>query len=152
MIDKNMIGEKIDEFEFPVERGKIREFAKAVLNPQPVYLDRQAAKEMGFQDVLVPVTFAGTFAHHVTSEDAVMDGMKKLGMDPALSVHGEVEFFHYRPVCAGEILQCELVIGNIYEKPGSQGGAMTFVEMDANFSDAQGNPAMKIRNLFIQKS
>ena len=151
MVDKSMIGTKLDEFEFPVERGKIKEFARAVLNPHPAYLDREAAREMGFDDVPAPVTYAGTFSHHVTSDDAVMDGMKKLGMDPALSVHGEVEFIHYRPVCAGETLHCELVIGNIYEKEGKRGGSMTFVEMDANFTDAQGNPAMKVRNVFIQK-
>jgi acyl dehydratase len=122
MIDKNLANTKFEELDFPVESGKIKEFAGAICDKNPIYLNSKYAKSKGFEDVLMPVTFPMTFLFHVTSENAVLEMMQKLGMDAAKTVHGEIEFIYERPVCAGETLHAVVSVGNIYEKTGKRGG------------------------------
>lgn len=152
MTNAAMAGETLAEFEFPVERGKIKEFSAALGNSHPLYLDREYAKIEGYSDVIMPVTFPVTFPFHTGMADSVMDMMGKLGMNPATSVHGEAEFIHYRTVQAGETLQCVMRVGKIYSKEGSKGGKMTFVEIIFDFYDAEKALACVISNLFIEKS
>ncbi|ACL02863.1 dehydratase [Desulfatibacillum aliphaticivorans] len=152
MIDKNMAGKSLGFFKFPVERGKIKEFVKATGNADPLHLDLEYAKNAGFGNVIMPLTFPGTFTFHMPSEDAVMDAMNELGMDPGRSVHGETEFIQHRPVLAGETLNVEMSVGNIDEKQGGRGGTMTFVEILLQFKDSSGLPALQMKNIFIEKS
>jgi hypothetical protein len=78
MVNKSLINTKIDEFDFPVERGKIKEFANAICDPNPVYRDQKYAVAEKFRDVLAPITFPMTFVFHVNSENAVLEAMQKL--------------------------------------------------------------------------
>jgi len=151
MIDKSLANTKLDSFEFPVERGKIKEFANAICDPNPVFKDQDYARNQGFADVIMPVTFPITFVFQQDSDNAVLESALKLGMDPARSVHGEVEFIYERPVFAGETLRGEIWIGNIYEKAGKRGGTMTFVEHETRFFDGAGKLAVTLRNIFIEK-
>ncbi len=151
MVRTEMAGVKLAEFEFPVERGKIREFAGAICDPNPVYRDPEVARKQGFQDVLMPVTFPGTFTFHLGSENAVMEIMEQLDMDAAKSVHGSFEVRYERPVCAGETLRGEVTIGKIYRKAGKRGGTMTFVEMMIRFYDAEDKLALVLLNEFIER-
>jgi len=151
MVKKELAGKKFGEFEFPVERGKIKEFASAILDTDPVYRDREYALQQGFKDILMPVTFPVTFGFHLPSENYVVEMAQEIGMDLGKSVHGEFEVIYERPVCAGETLRGEIGIGNIYEKEGKRGGKMTFVEMKTSFYDQGDNPVIVINNLFIER-
>ena len=152
MVNKGMAGAKFGEFEFPVERGKIKEFAGAILDPNPVFRDVQYAREQGFDSVIMPVTFPATFAFHLPSENLVVEVMQKLEMNLATTVHGEVDFTIERPIVAGETLRGEISIGDIYEKEGKRGGNMTFVEMTINFTDENDKPVASMKNVFIERS
>lgn len=44
-ISKDLIGTKLDRYEFDVERGKIREFCQAIGETNPIYFDVEAAKK-----------------------------------------------------------------------------------------------------------
>ena len=152
MVNKEMIGVKLGDFEFPVERGKIREFANAICDSNPLYLDREYAKKRGFTDVIMPITFPASFPHHLGSENFILEASHKIGMDPGRSVHGETEIFHERPVCAGECLRGEFIVGKIYEKSGKRGGKMTFVEIEIKFYDEEDHPVIFMRNVHIEHS
>ena len=55
-IDKKLIGQTGTPFTVPIEWSKVREFARAIRDPNPVYFDREMAqKECG--GVPVPPTF-----------------------------------------------------------------------------------------------
>lgn len=151
MANTQMAGTKLADMEFPVERGKIREFASAICDPNPVYRDREYARGRGFEDVLMPVTFPGTFTFHLGSDNAVMEMMERLQMDAGKSVHGSFEVIYERPVCGREDLQGEVMVGKIYQKEGKRGGTMTFVEMEIRFFDAEGTLAFTVKNEFIER-
>jgi len=151
MVNKELAGTKVMDFEFPVERGKIKEFADAICDPNPVYRDRAYAQSLGFEDVLMPVTFPVTFGFHTDSDNAVLELTLKLGLNPATRVHGETEMILKRPVCAGETLRGEVCVDKIYEKQGKRGGAMTFVEMAFKYFDETDAPVIIVRNIFIER-
>ena len=151
MVKKEFQGKKMFDFEFPVERGKIREFASAVLDKSPIYSDLEYASSKGFSGLPMPPTFPVTNGFHIESENFVMELTLKLGMNVATSVHGETEFIYERMVCAGEILRCEIHIGNIYEKKNSKGTVITFIEMQNLFFDKKGQLVVTVNNLFIER-
>ena len=151
MINKDLAHTRLETFELPVERGKIKEFANAICDPNPVYRDYKYAQSQGFSDVIIPPTFPMTALFHAGSDNVVLEVMQKLGMDVARSVHGEIEYIYERPVCAGETLRGEMSIGNIYEKPGKRGGTMTFVEHEIRLFDKSNKPVVVVRNTFIEK-
>lgn len=151
MINKQLQGKKILDFEMPVERGKIKEFASAVLDRSSIYGDTGYAVSKGFPNVPMPPTFPVTNGFHVDSENFVMELTRKIGMDVATSVHGEAEFIYERTVCAGETLRGEIHVGEIYEKENSKGKVMTFVEMKNLFFDEHDQLVITVKNLFIER-
>ena len=152
MIKREIIGTKIVGFELPIERGKIKEFASAICDSNPIYRDPSYAKNQGFNDVIMPVTFPVTASFQMPSDNFVLESSLKIGMDPGKSVHGTFEITYQRPICAGETLRGEIVIGDIYEKIGKRGGVMTFVDMRQDFYDENNNLVITISNVFIEKS
>ena len=91
-----------------VGREKIREFASAICDFNPVYHDLAAAQELGYPDLVAPPTFAFTFVF-ASSTVVIMD--PDLGLDYTKVVHGEESFVYSRPVVAGD----ELVVTNTIE-------------------------------------
>jgi acyl dehydratase len=99
-----------------VGREKIREFADAVNDPNPVYRDRSAAQALGYPDVIAPPTFAIVLtlpAGHQVIDDP------ELGIDYSRVVHGEQRFLHSRPVHAGDVLQVAVTIDDIRAAAGN---------------------------------
>jgi acyl dehydratase len=84
---------------YEVGREKIREFADALGDPHPAYRDPQAARDLGYPDVIAPPTFAivvtSTAARQVVADP-------ELGLDYSRVVHGEQRFVHGRPLHAGD--------------------------------------------------
>ena len=101
---------------YEVGREKIREFADAVKDPNPVYRDSAAAQALGYPDVIAPPTFAIVItlpAGRQVSHDP------DLGIDYSRVVHGEQRFVHVRPVCAGDVLQVVVSIADIRAAAGN---------------------------------
>ncbi|RKS07488.1 acyl dehydratase [Nocardiopsis sp. Huas11] len=86
---------------YEVTRGKIREFAEAINDPDPVYVDRTAAKAAGHPDVVAPPTFP-VILGMAGSAQAIAD--PELGVDFSRVVHGDQSFHYTRPLYAGDVL------------------------------------------------
>ena len=101
---------------YVVGREKIREFARAVGDSNPAYLDPEAARALGYADVIAPPTFA-----IVLSLDAANSALfdPELGLDYSRVVHGEQSFAYTRPICAGDELIVTTVIENIRSMAGN---------------------------------
>jgi len=57
MIDKKWIGYTGPEVSFDIERGRLKFFAQAIGESNPIYLDQKAAQAAGYRDLPVPPTF-----------------------------------------------------------------------------------------------
>ncbi|MEU0087877.1 MaoC family dehydratase N-terminal domain-containing protein [Streptomyces sp. NPDC006274] len=86
---------------YEVGREKIREFAEAVGDANPVYTDPEAARTLGHSDVIAPLTFAFTITFSAAAQ-VVRD--PQLGLDYSRVVHGDQKFAYRRPVRAGDRL------------------------------------------------
>ena len=80
---------------------KIREFATAIGDDNPLYHDRTAARAAGHPDLVAPPTFA--IAVIAQAQDAVLLD-PALGLDFSRVVHGDQRFVHHRPIYAGDEL------------------------------------------------
>jgi acyl dehydratase len=126
---------------FPVERGKIREFAAAILDDNPLYLDEETPP--------APPTFTMTQQFWPAVFD---EPPPDLGINYAMVVHGEQEFEYLEPVRAGDVLTGETRVADMYTKEGKRGGTLTFLVLETRFSNQSGKDAVVARTTLIQTS
>jgi acyl dehydratase len=101
---------------YEVGREKIREFADAINDPNPVYRDPAEAQQHGHPDVIAPPTFPIILTlqagHQVITDP-------DFGIDYSRVVHGEQRFVHHRPVHAGDVLQVIVTVDDIRTAAGN---------------------------------
>ncbi|OCC10815.1 MaoC family dehydratase N-terminal domain-containing protein [Streptomyces sp. PTY087I2] len=101
---------------YEVGREKIREFAEAVGDTHPAYVDREAARALGHADVIAPPTFVFSITYRAAGE-VVQD--PQLGLDYSRVVHGDQKFSYVRPVRAGDRLTVTSTIESIKSMAGN---------------------------------
>ena len=143
---QNLIGKEIPPFEFPIERGKIKEFAEAIADDNPVYCDPAYAKKSGFGQVIVPPTFTATKAFWRTGGT----NAEIAGLDNRFLLHGEEEYEYFKPILVGDVLTCKGKITEAYERAGKRGGTMTFVVFEFTFHNQRGEKVLISRSTAIQ--
>jgi hypothetical protein len=125
MVDRDCAGIIGQPFELVIERGKIREFARATHAEHPAFRT----------GTCIPPTFLTTAYHWHTAESDV-EPAAQLG--PQRSLHAEQEFvFHGPPPAAGTTLTGTARIDRVYEKQ-SRRGILTFVEIVTEYRDETG--------------
>ncbi len=112
-VNVEAIGKTYPPFEYEVGKEKIREYAHAVGEDNPIYFDRAAATDAGFRDIAAPPMFAvvysaGSFA------PALFD--PEVGINFAMMVHGSQEFEWGEPVCSGDAISTVTSVKDISER------------------------------------
>lgn len=140
MVDKSQVGLTDEPAQMPIERGKIREFARACKSDNPAYVDAPAP--------VAPPTFLTNTNFWMS---AATSPLAKLGIDLKRLLHGGQEYvFHAPPPAAGTELTFQTRVDKIYEKEGKRGGTMTFVETVTEFRDAKGTLVAEARSTAIE--
>jgi acyl dehydratase len=116
-IKTELVGKSHPPFEYEVGREKIREYAWAVGEHNPVHLDPEAARAAGFANVVAPPMFCVVYSAGAMAP-AVLD--PELGINLALMVHGGQEFEWSEPVVAGDVITTRVTITELYEKNGME--------------------------------
>ena len=141
MANKDMVGRTGPSFTMEIERGKIREFARATGSKSPEYLDRE--------DAVIPPTFLTSVIFWQPAEAGELH--KQVAIDPRRLLHGEQEYlFTGAPPRAGARLHAQTTVEEIYDKEGKRGGAMTFVVMRTDFTDDDGVVVAQARSTAIE--
>lgn len=144
---KEMIGTEFYRIEaFPIEKGKIREFAKAIQEDNPIFYDEQAAVAVGYRSIPAPLTFSQALNFWNPNESPVI----QLGLDLRYVLHGGQEYEYFKPVVAGDVLQVSCRMADAYDKEGSRGGRMLFVVIETLFTDQQGEKVLSSKQIIIQ--
>lgn len=104
-----------------LERGRLRLFATAIGETEPVYVDLDAAKRAGHPDLPVPPTYF--FSMELDAGDP-FGYLVELGVDLRRVLHGEQSFTYHSMAYAGEELTLRPVIVDAFSK---KGGAMEFL-------------------------
>ena len=93
------VGKEYPPTTYEVGLEKIREYANAVGQAEPVHHDREAAKAAGFRDIVAPPMFAVVYSSPAMGP-AILD--PDVGINFATMVHGGQEFVWGEPVCSGD--------------------------------------------------
>ncbi len=109
------IGKKFAPKVYAVGREKVREYALAVGETNPVHLDFEAARAAGYRDLVAPPMFAVVYCAPVMGP-AIFD--PEVGMNFAMMVHGGQEFVWGPLVVAGDEVTTEASVKDISERAG----------------------------------
>lgn len=93
-----------------VGREKVREFARAVFATDPQHTDPEAARALGYTDVVAPPTFAMVI-QDLTLQQLL--GEPDSGVALERTVHAEQRFRYTRPIVAGDELTAQLTVTGI---------------------------------------
>jgi acyl dehydratase len=116
-LDQSFVGRKYPPTPpYEVGREKIREFAEAIGDPNPVYRDVEAARALGHPDVIAPPTFPIVLSMRAGAQ---VVGDPELGLDYSRVVHGEQRFVYARPVRAGDRLTVTVSVESIRSAAGN---------------------------------
>jgi len=138
-MSESLVGRQGAPFQMVVERGKIREFARATKSSNPEYLEGEHP--------LSPVTFLAASAFWQDEANSPWGGAPR---NFERLLHGEQEFLFFgEPPRAGAVLTGVSRIDRVYEKEGRRGGVMEFTETVTEFRDATGKLVAESRSTAI---
>jgi len=143
-----MIGRVLSTGSATVTAEHIAAFARALGDPNPLYLDPQKARSGPFGGIVAPLTYPIAFMTQAMAGG--MDIFLELGLNFMTLVHGEQEFEYARPIRAGETLTLTGRIADVYEKSGSS-GTLDFVVLETEARDAEGRIVFFSRNTLISR-
>jgi hypothetical protein len=129
------IGDVIEEWEFRVEAGKVREFGRAVHDIH--------AEDSEIAPPTFPVVAAADFVERLITTI--------LGLDRSRTVHGEQTYEFVEPIKAGDILRCRARLIGDEIKAGRRGGTMRVVATEVEYVSAGGRVVCRETMKSIEK-
>jgi acyl dehydratase len=114
-IKTEAIGKTYDPVTYAVGREKIREYASAVGETNPLHHDLDAARNAGYKDLVAPPMFAVVYAGRAVGP-AIFD--PDVGINFAMMVHGSQEFVWGPLVIAGDEITTVNTVKDIADRGG----------------------------------
>jgi acyl dehydratase len=114
-VNTQAIGKTYEPTTYAVGREKIKEYARAVGETNPIHLDVQAAREAGYDDVVAPPMFAVVYSAPSVGPP-IFD--PEIELNFALMVHGGQEFQWGQLVVAGDEITTAASVKDISEADG----------------------------------
>ena len=145
---KELLGLELQPYSFPVEEGKIREFALAIGDPNPIYFDEEAARKEGFDGTPVPLTFLQVI--DMWGGYTFDEKTKLLGLNPVKVLHGEQEYEFLGDIYAGDVLTVHGKVVDVQVKEGASGG-MNFIKTENRYVNQNGTTVAVSRNTTIER-
>jgi acyl dehydratase len=121
------VGKRYDPLVYAVGREKIREYALATGETDPLHLDAGAARAAGYADVVAPPMFAVVYSAPAMGP-VLFD--PAVGLDFSLMVHGGQEFKWGPLVVAGDEISTTVSVVSIEERAGK--GFFVFESVSTN--------------------
>ncbi|WP_397448637.1 MaoC family dehydratase N-terminal domain-containing protein [Pseudomonas sp. NA-150] len=146
MADKSLIGRSIGVTTAEVEKGRLRFFAKAIGETDPVYVDEAVAQAAGYRSLPVPPTFLMCLEGEGRDALQIVEGV--LGFDIARILHAEQEFIYHAMAFAGDVLTFDTRVADVYEK---KNGTLTFVVQETRVTNQDGEHIADIRSSLVQR-
>lgn len=131
------------EYIFEVEKRHIRQFAEAIGDLNPLYVDEEYAAKTSYGGIIAPPTFP--IAIGQDSGESL-----DLGLEQRRMLHGEQEFIYSRPIRPGDRLHCQMKVTDVYEREGRK-GTMQFLVLDTEMKDESGEMVVISRTNIIYR-
>ena len=131
IFDRTTKGKQFPPVVVPLERGRIRFFARTLGETDPIHFDTAAAKDRGYPDIVAPPSF------FMVVEAAANEERERRGETPLAALikcdyryllHGDEHYDYSGLMFAGDEVTLTSTITDFYDK---KGGAMEFVAIDS---------------------
>lgn len=142
-LNQSLKGKAYKEIELEVDGDRVTQFALAVGEDDPRFLEAEAARAEGFPDQVAFPTFP-TVLGILASAQIVVD--PELGMDYSRVVHGEQSYEWRRPIVVGDRLRTTPRIADVYAK-----GPNEFLVIEAEITDADGEVICVSRSTLLSR-
>ena len=143
MIDTRHIGHTLPPYAVDVEKGRLKFFAKAIGQTDPVYTDEAAAKAAGHPSLPVPPTFLFCLEMDSPNPGALRD---LLDLPVPKVLHGEQRFTYHAMAFAGDTLTFQQRIADIYAK---KGGLLEFVVRETRVTNQHGQHIADLHGITV---
>jgi acyl dehydratase len=141
MLDKSLIGRESEPVVHEVERGAIRRFADAIGDPNPIYVEEEAARQAGHATVVAPPTFPFVLTVNERFRHSLDLGTRSL-------LHGEQQFEYGRPIVAGDRITVRTRVADVQERSGAS-GPMDILVIEDEGRDAHGAFVFRARATLV---
>ena len=146
MIDKQHIGRTTPPQTVDVEKGRLKFFAKAIGETDPVYSDEAAAKAAGYSALPAPPTFAFCLEMETNS---LWDNIAAMGVPVGKILHGSQTFKYHAPIVAGDKITFVTKVSDIYDK---KGGALEFIVEDTTAKNQDGVLVAELQRVIVVRN
>jgi acyl dehydratase len=146
MIDKKHIGRITPPMTFDVEKGRLKFFAKAIGETDPVFSDEEAARAAGYKTIPAPPTFM--FCLEMES-NSLWDNIAAMGVPVGKILHGSQSFQYHAPIYAGDRITFETKVSSIHDK---KGGALEFITEDSTATNQDGVLVGEIQRVIVVRN
>src|SRR5512143_1823848 len=124
-----MTGIAVTSFEVSADCARLRDFADAIGETRPLYLDEAAARQAGYRSLPLPPTFLFGLC---LDPGAPFPWFAEVGFDLPRVLHAEQSFTYHRPICAGETLTVRARTTDAFER---RGAALRFAVRETHIRD-----------------
>jgi acyl dehydratase len=146
MLDKSKIGHEFPSFDVEIEAGRLRFFAKAIGEKNPIYIDEKAAKAAGYPAIPAPPTFM--FSVDLEGPE-LLPVLQLLELDIGRVLHGSQEFEYFGQIYAGDRITQQSNISDIYDK---KGGALEFVVQQSSYTNQNNELVGKAQQTLVYRN
>jgi acyl dehydratase len=126
-VNADAVGKTYAPTLYAVGREKVKEYALATGETDPLHLDHEAARAAGYADVVAPPMFTVVYSGPAMGP-ALFD--PEVGLNFALMVHGGQEFRWGPLVVAGDEIETTVSVKSIDERAGN--GFYVFESVSTN--------------------
>lgn len=143
---------------FPIERGHVMMFARAIGDENPAYFAEEGAiapptfviADMHFDPESALRPHPGRPWHGSGKQPTSRPSDGGGGSGGGMALHAEETFEIHRPVRVGEVLTKSTRQGNIWEREGRRGGKLHFSEMIHEYRDEGGELVVTARQVAVR--
>lgn len=142
--DRSVLGKEFCLGTFPVTQEHIREFAEAVGDLNPLYIDEEAAQKGPYQGIIAPPIFYDVFR----AEEATLPDPKVQFGKVSFNAGQRCEFF--RPIRPGDTITVKTKIVDVYEKTG-RSGPLVFIVRETSYENQRGETVLIVRQSMVRR-
>ncbi len=148
MADLSKVGMEFAPIVWEVERGKIREFALAIGDTNPIYHDREEARKAGYRDCPAPPTFLTVPMLWSGSMPVMIDALK---INFFMVLHGEEEYEYYGDLYPGDVITGTPRVTKMEEKTSKSGSKMDMITVEVLYTNQMNERVARSRSLLVER-
>ena len=122
-MNREAIGKTYPPITYEVGREKVREYARATLQRNPLYTDSDFAAHSKYGTIVAPPVFVAVYCGEMFNQIFYDES---LGIDLPRIVHGEQEFKFGKVVRSGDTITSVAQVLDVFTKSSSSGVTLEF--------------------------